>query len=212
MQIDYVEHCGSSAAGEFVCTIDSTCIASGWEEWEAVMGRGQFPTKEGLDRARFRSPFSWIEIHSDTDKGFVNAHLVKYSEETNLGFSRSRPYKKNDNCYVEQKNYTVLRRFLGYGRYETDKQLFIIKEMIVLIEIYVNFLQPVMKLVAKERIGNKVKKKYDTAKTPYQRLLLSGVLNEEQKQQLGNYYETLNPMEILRQIRKLQQKLYKTLR
>jgi len=91
MQIDYVEHCGSSAAGEFVRTIDSTCIASGWEEWEAVMGRGQFPTKEGLDKARSRSPFSWQEIHSDNDKGFVNVHLVKYSEETALRFSRSRP-------------------------------------------------------------------------------------------------------------------------
>ncbi len=83
LQIDFVEHSGSSAAGEFVCTIDSTCIASGWEEWEAVMGRGQIATKEGLDKARSLSPFDWKEIHSDTDKGFVNAHLLKYCQETN---------------------------------------------------------------------------------------------------------------------------------
>ena len=96
-------------------------LPSGWEEWEAVMGRGQIPTCEGLNKARFRSPFKWKEIHSDTDKGFVNAHLVKYCDETNLGFSRFRPYKKNDNCYVEQKNLFSIRRNLGYLRFDTKK-------------------------------------------------------------------------------------------
>lgn len=106
----------------------------------------------------------------------------------------------------------MLRRFLGYGRYDTQEQLLIIKELVKLIEVYVNFFQPVMKLKTKVRIGSRVKKQYAAAKTPYQRLLESEDLNEVQKQKLTVYYETLNPAAILRQIRKLQQKLYKTLR
>ena len=96
-----------------------------------------------------------------------------------ITFTRIRPYRKNDNCFVEQKNYTVVRRFLGYARYDTDKQLIIIKEILKLVEVYVNFFQPVMKLKSKQRIGTHVKKTYDTAKTPYQRLLESGVLVED---------------------------------
>jgi len=92
MEIDYVEYCGNSAAGEFVCTIDSTCIASGWEEWEAVMARGQIPTKESLDKARFRSPFSWLEIHSDTDKGFVKA-LPEFLSAQNEAERESKNWK-----------------------------------------------------------------------------------------------------------------------
>jgi len=211
-ETDLVAFCGESVKVEYVNGLNLTDVFLGWVLLEAVMGKSQFRVHKAIDIARERLPYRILGLDPDNGTEFINWLLKRYCERYQIAFTRIRPNRKNDNCYVEQKNYTVLRRFLGYGRYETDKQLFIIKEMIVLIEIYVNFLQPVMKLVAKERIGNKVKKKYDTAKTPYQRLLLSGVLNEEQKQQLGNYYETLNPMEILRQIRKLQQKLYKTLR
>ena len=187
MQIDYVEHCGSSAAGEFVCTIDSTCIASGWEEWEAVMGRGQFPTKEGLDRARFRSPFSWIEIHSDTDKGFVNAHLVKYSEETNLGFSRSRPYKKNDNCYVEQKNWFSIRKKFGYLRFDTEKERDLFNDLFRNeLRLYKNFFLPRMKLKEKVRVGSKIHRKYYPAKTPYQYLMESNQISSAKKKERMN--------------------------
>jgi hypothetical protein len=210
LEIDYVEHCGSSAAGEFVCTIDSTDIASGWEEWEAVMGRGQFPTKEGLDRARNRSPFSWLEIHSDSDKGFVNAHLVKYSEETNLGFSRSRPYKKNDNCYVEQKNWFSVRKRFGYLRYDTLKERDLLNDLYRNeLRLYKNFFLPRMKLKEKVRVGSKIHRKYYPAKTPYQYLMESNQISSVKKKELKKIYLSLNPAQLKRTIEVKLNNLYK---
>ncbi len=210
MQIDYVEHCGSSAAGEFACTIDATCIASGWEEWEAVMGRGQLPTKEGLNRARSRSPFSWLEIHSDTDKGFVNAHLVKYSEETNLGFSRSRPYKKNDNCYVEQKNWFSIRKNFGYLRYDTLEERNRLNDLYRSeLRLYKNFFLPRMKLKEKIRIGSKIHRKYYPAKTPYQYLMESDQISPVKKKELEEIYLSLNPAQLKRVIEAKLDTLYR---
>ena len=210
MQIDYVEQCGSSAAGEFVCTIDSTCIASGWEEWEAVMGRGQIPTKEGLDRARNRSPFPWMEMHSDTDKGFVNAHLLKYSEETNLRFSRSRPYKKNDNCYVEQKNWFSVRKRFGYLRFDTLKERDLLNDLYRNeLRLYKNFFLPRMKLKEKVRIGSKVHRKYYPAKTPYQYLMESNQISETKKEELKKIYNSLNPAQLKRTIEVKLDNLYR---
>ncbi len=209
IQIDYVEHCGSSAAGEFVCTIDTTDIASGWEEWEAVMGRGQLPTKEGLDMARSRSPFSWLEIHSDTDKGFVNAHLVKYSEQTNLGFSRSRPYKKNDNCYVEQKNWFSIRKNFGYLRFDTEKERDLFNDLFRNeLRLYKNFFLPRMKLKEKVRVGSKIHRKYYSAKTPYQYLMESDQISEAKKKELEKIYLSLNPAQLKRIIEAKLDNLY----
>jgi len=105
IQIDLVEHCGSSAAGEYINTLSNTDICFGWWEGEAVMGRSQERTQIGLSLARGRWPFDWSEIHSDNDTAFINWHLFNYCQKDQLGFSRSRPYKKNDNCLVEQKNW-----------------------------------------------------------------------------------------------------------
>ena len=210
IQIDYVEHCGSSAAGEFVCTIDSTDIASGWEEWEAVMGRGQFPTKEGLDKARNRSPFSWLEIHSDTDKGFVNAHLVKYAGETNLRFSRSRPYKKNDNCFVEQKNWFSIRKKFGYLRFDTKEERNLFNNLYRNeLRLYKNFFLPRMKLKEKVRVGSKIHRKYYPAKTPYQYLMESNQISSAKKKELKKIYLSLNPAQLKRTIEVKLDNLYK---
>lgn len=210
LQIDFVEHCGSSAAGEFVCTIDSTDITSGWEEWEAIMGRGQVPTCEGLDKARFRSPFEWEEIHSDTDKGFVNAHLLKYCEETNLRFSRSRPYKKNDNCYVEQKNWFSIRKNLGYLRFDTKEEIDLLNDLYRNeLRLYNNFFLPRMKLKEKIRMGSKVHRKYYPAKTPYQYLMESDQIPEAKKQELKKIYDSLNPAQLKRAIEAKLDNLYR---
>jgi hypothetical protein len=210
-ETDLVAFCGESVRGDYINGLNLTDVFLGWVILEAVMGKGQFRIHKAIDAARKRLPYPMLGLDPDNGTEFINWLLNRYCHDHKLAFTRIRPNRKNDNCYVEQKNYTVLRRFLGYGRYDTSQQLMIIKELVKLIEVYVNFFQPVMKLTKKERIGNKVKKQYDTAKTPYQRLLESGVLNEEQKQKLIDYYEILNPADILRQIRKLQTKLYKTL-
>jgi hypothetical protein len=167
---------------------------------------------EAVKKIRKRLPFPLLGIDSDNRTEFINWLLKSYCEENEITFTRIRPYRKNDNCYVEQKNYTVVRRFLGYGRYDTDKELQIIREILKLVEMYVNFFQPVMKLMEKKRIGSKVKKVYDTAKTPYQRLLDLGILKEEQKVKLKILYNSLSPLDLKRQIIKLTEKLNKAFR
>lgn len=211
MQIDLVEHCGASAAGQFVCTLDATDIASGWTEQEAVWGKGQEPTKGGINRARERCPFNWNEIHSDGGTEFINAHLFAYSVATGLNFSRSRPYKKNDNCLVEQKNNTHVRRLVGYLRYDTEEEMDLLNDMYRgPSRLFKNFFQPVIKLISKERIGGKIHRKYDKPKTPYQRIMESKEVSNKKKQELEKIYLSLNPAELKRRIDKKLDVLYKT--
>lgn len=211
-EADLVAFCGDSPKGEYVNGLNLTDVLSGWVGLEAIMGKSQYRTHKAVDKVRSRLPYRMLGLDSDNGTEFINWLLKRYCEAKKITFTRIRPYRKNDNCYVEQKNYTVLRRFLGYARYDTQKQLVIIKEILKLVETYVNFFQPVMKLKSKQRIGSKVKKQYDQAQTPYQRLLKSGILNQKQKQQLKTFYRTLNPMELKRKINKLTEKLNKTLR
>lgn len=201
IQTDLIEHCGQSARGEYINTISSTDIATGWWEGEAIMGRGQIPTCKGLDRARARFPFPWQEIHSDNGREFINWHLYRYTQKQGLVFSRSRPNKKNDNCFVEQKNWTHVKKYVGYLRYDTQKELKILNSLYHNeLRLYKNFFQPVIKLVAKERIGGKIHRRYDTAKTPYQRVMEARDVCEEKKQELEAIYQSLNPAELKRAI------------
>lgn len=211
-ETDLVAFCGESVRGEYINGLNLTDVATGWIGLEAVMGKGQYRVHAAIDRVRQRLEFAVLGLDPDNGSEFINHELKRYCEIHQIMFTRIRPYKKNDNCYVEQKNYTVLRRFLGYARYDTQKQLEIIKEILLLVEPYVNFFQPSMKLKEKKRIGTRVKKTYDIAKTPYQRLLVSGILNEEQKQSLQTVYESLNPVDMKRKINQLTVKLNKTLR
>lgn len=201
IQTDLVEHCGQSAVGEFVCTLSNTDIFSGWWEGEAIMGRGQIPAQQGLDRARKRFPFEWKEIHSDNGTEFINAHLFNYTQKEGLGFSRSRPYKKNDNCLVEQKNWTHIKKYVGYSRYDTQEELNMLNSLYRNeLRLFKNFFQPVIKLISKERIGGKIHRKYDTPKTPYYRIIESKEIPEKAKQELKNIYESLNPAQLKRAI------------
>ena len=207
--IDLVEHCGSSKKGKYINTLSVTEISSGWWEGEAIMSRGQYPTLEGLKRARKRAPFEWLEIHPDNDSAFINAHLYQYCQKEGIKFSRSRPNKKNDNCYVEQKNWTHVKKVLGYLRYDTQEELATINELYRNeLRLYKNFFQPVMKLVKKERRGGKVKRSYDQPKTPYQRLMESDQISAETKTELKAIYLSLNPAQLKREIEVKLDKLY----
>lgn len=201
IQIDLVEHCGSSAAGEFINTLSVTDISSGWWEGYAVMGKGQERTFQGLHRIREKYPFSWKEIHSDNGTEFINWHLLKYASTEKLGFSRSRHYKKNDNCLVEQKNWTHVKKFVGYSRYETLEEMNTLNDLYLNeLGFYKNFFQPVIKLISKERIGGRVHRKYDEAKTPYDRILESSKVSKKVKQELERIYQSLNPAQLKRTI------------
>jgi len=210
IQIDLIEHCGQSARGEYLNTISNTDIATGWWEGKVIISRGQIPTQEGLDKARKRFPFAWKEIHSDNGTEFINAHLFRYTQQEGLGFSRSRPNKKNDNCFVEQKNWTHVKKYVGYLRYDTKEELEILNDLYQNeLRLYKNFFQPVIKLIAKERIGGKIRRKYDTPKTPYQRVIESQDVEEKKKQELKKIYESHNPAELKRAIDRKLDLLYK---
>ena len=138
---------------------------------------------------------------------FINDHLVRFCNEKKITFTRSRPQRKNDNCFIEQKNYSVVRRAVGYARYDTEEELNVLNELYDQLRLYTNFFQPVMKLIKKERIGSKVKKTYDQAKTPFRRVLFSPLVSQTTKEALTQEYATLNPAELRRRIDKLQEKL-----
>lgn len=208
IQIDLVEHCGQSAAGEYICSLSMVDVASGWWEGGAIMGRGQMRTFEALTEARKKFPIPWREIHPDNDTAFINHHLYQYTLKENLLFSRSRPYQKNDNCFVEQKNSTHIRSFLGNLRYDTEYELMIINEIYWTLRLYQNFFQPVMKLKEKAREKGKIHRKYDKAKTPYQRIIESDWISDEKRKELTNLYLTLNPAKLKRYIDGLITKLY----
>lgn len=208
-EADLVALCGDNGGGGYVNILDLTDVFTGWVSLEAFMGKGQSGIHSGVDSIRQRLPFSMLGFDSDNGGEFINIILLHYCEENKITFTRIRPYKKNDNCFVEQKNFSVVRRFLGYTRRETENELNIIKQILKLIEVYVNFFQPSLKLISKVRIDNKTKKTYDEAKTPYQRLINSDILDQKIKQNLQEYYQSLNPMELRRKISQLNQKLDK---
>lgn len=209
-QIDFVEHCGQSASGEYIYSLTATDIAHGWWEGEPQIGRGQERTLDGVRNCRSRSPIPWTEIHPDNDTSFLNWHLFKYTEQENLGFSRSRSYKKNDNCLVEQKNGSHIRRHVGYLRYDTQKELKILRDLYRNeLRLFKNFFQPQMKLISKERIKGKIHRKYDKARTPYKRILEDASIPKETKQELTRIYQFLNPAELKRAIDKKLDNLYR---
>jgi len=201
IQIDLVEHCGQSASGQFINTLSNTDINNGWWEGEAIMSKGQIPTQEGLERVKRRFPFDWKEIHSDSGKEFINAHLFNYTQKKGLGFSRSRAYKKNDNCLVEQKNWTHVRKFIGYSRYDSLEELDILNDIYRNeLRLFKNYFQPVIKLILKERVNGRIHRKYDKAKTPYHRVMESKEVSEKKKQELKTIYESLNPAQLKRDL------------
>lgn len=208
-EIDMVVHCGSSTVGEYVNTLSTTEISSGWWEGEAIMGKSQEHSFWAVKEIRERTPFDWKGIDSDNGPEFINQILYKYCQREKLEFTRSRPYRKNDNAYIEQKNWTHVRKIFGYLRYDTYEELAIMNDLYHNeLRLYKNFFQPVMKLASKERIGGKVKRKYELSKTPYQRLLESGQIQDEVKDKLNAIYLGLNPAQLKRNIDAKLDKLY----
>lgn len=209
VEIDLVGHDGGVAQGDFCQTLDVTDVASGWTETQAVLNKAQVWVFEALQAIRARLPFALKGIDSDNGSEFINDHLLRYTRQERITFTRGRAWKKNDSCFVEQKNYSVVRRAVGYARYEGSAHVRLLNELYAELRLYSNFFQPVMKLLRKERHGAKVKKTYDRPRTPYQRLLDSSALSRPAKQQLRTHYASLNPAELKRNIVRLQSRLLK---
>ena len=201
LEADLVAHCGDSAEGFYLTTLSTVDVATGWCEPVAVWGKGQERVGSAVDRVRKQLPMPMLGLDSDNGSEFINQSLYDYCRRNGITFTRSRSYKKNDSCHVEQKNWSVIRRVIGYDRFSSKEAFKVLEHVYTLLRLYINFFQPVSKLVRKSRHGAKVYKVYDTAQTPYQRLLRSGVLTEFKKRELDDVYSTLNPVTLLGEIR-----------
>src|SRR3989442_5905505 len=207
VEIDLVAHDGGLAAGEDLYTLDMTDAYSGWTEVQAVLNKAQVWVFAALKELRARLPFALQGIDSDNGSEFINENLLEYCQHEGIPFTRSRPYRKNDNCFVEQKNYTIVRRHIGYQRLMGSEQLALVNELYDHLRLYANYFQPVMKLKSKERNGSQVRKTYYPAQTPYQRLRGSKYLSRAGKQRLTREYAQLNPAELKRKIERIQNRL-----
>lgn len=209
LEMDLVAHCGQTTAGEYLHTLNAVDVATGWCEPEALPNRSQHAVKEALDRMQKRMPFPLLGMDSDNDSAFINHNLVRYCDREKITFTRSREYKKNDQAHVEQKNWTAVRQLIGYDRYESAETLTLFEAIYTDWRLYLNFFQPVRKLMAKERVGSKVRKRYDRAQTPCQRVLASTEVDEVGKERLRELYRTLNPVALRRRIDENLEKLWR---
>ncbi len=200
LQADLVAHCGASGEGFFLTTLDAVDVATGWTECVIVWGKGQERVRSALHRVRRTLPFALREVHTDNGSEFLNGVLYPWCQREGIRLTRGRPYRKNDQAYVEQKNWSVVRRLIGYDRYASKAAYAVFERLYRLIRLWVNYFQPLRKLVKKERVGAKVVKRYDTAQTPYQRVLASQILTEERRDLLSREYQSLNPVRLRGQI------------
>jgi len=212
VEIDLVAHCGDSTHGEYLNTLNVVDVFTGWSECLVLANRSQQQVSAAMERLRQRLPFPLLGIDSDNDSAFINDNLYRYCQREHITFTRSRPYKKNDQAHVEQKNWSVVRRLIGYDRYELPQALDLLEAIYQDRRLYVNFFQPVLKLAEKRRVGSQVIKKYDTARTPYQRVFESPDVPEETKERLRQLYLTLNPVTLRQRIDENLDKLWQLAR
>jgi hypothetical protein len=210
LEIDCVAHCGDNASGQFISTLNSTDIATAWFEAEPVMGKAQERVLEGIAEIKHRLPFTLSGIDSDNGGEFINHQLYEYCKKEDIIFTRSRPYKKNDNAHIEQKNYTTVRQVLGYQRFDT---LEVFDLMVKLyrgpLRLYINFFQSSEKCIEKKRIGSKIKKVYDKAQTPYERVLIHSKISNTEKEKLQLIFEKLDPFALRKEVDALVWKIQK---
>ena len=211
-EIDLVAHCGETTAGQYLNTLTVTDLATGWTECLAILQKSQYLVTEAIRELRLRLPFALLGIDSDNGSEFINDLLYHYCRAEQITFTRSRPYRKNDQAHVEQKNWSVVRHVVGYDRLETEAEWLLLKAIYADLRLYVNFFQPVLKLIGKDRVGEKLIKRYDIATTPYQRVLDSPYVSENVKMYLRLQYAQLNPVTLRNRIDANVAKLWKLVR
>nr|CAA9278991.1 Mobile element protein [uncultured Armatimonadetes bacterium] len=201
-EIDLVAHCGTSTAGHYLNTLTVTDVATAWTECAAVYGKSQRNVFAALEAVRERLPFPLLGIDSDNGSEFLNEHLVRFCAREQITFTRGRPYWKNDQAHVEQKNWSVVRRLVGYGRYESEAALAQLNRVYDELRPWTNCWQPTLKLIAKVRddATGKSKKTYDQAQTPYQRVLATGAGAPEARAALAETFAAVGPAERRRRV------------
>jgi len=201
LESDTVAHCGTSVAGSFVYTVNTVDIATGWTEQRALWGKGYQGMFHALKSIESCLPFPILGFDCDNGTEFLNWHLYRHftNRQSPIQFTRSRPYKKNDNAHIEEKNWSIIRQYLGYNRFD---QVDLVDELNQIYKsewrLFMNFFRPSSKLQDKIRVNGKIKKVYDNPKTPYQRLMQSDEISVEKKKKLKSQFETLNPYKLQR--------------
>lgn len=197
-EADLVSHCGPFAPGEWAYTVTVTDICTGWTELEPVFGKGKAGIILALDAIRRRLPFPLVGIHTDNGSEFLNAHFFSYCQANDILFTRGRPHYSNDNPHVEQKNGSLVRRFAGYHRFDSDEHLEWLRDLYANLCPFANLFLPVIKLVGRDKVSGRTIKRYDRPTTPLNRVLLSGVSSPAQLELAIREYDTLSPLSLKR--------------
>lgn len=220
-QVDTVVHSGPKLMGTMVYTVNYTDVATYWQEPVAQLNKGERATNESLRVIKDRLPFPMIGLHPDSGSEFINQVGVPWCKDNGIDLTRSRPNKKNDNCYVEQRNRVVVRKYVGYERYDCPQAVQVMNELYETLRLYINFFQPTYKLIRKEKrvlkadgqqAAKPYRRVYDKVRTPYRRVLDRDDVEESAKQKLRQQYETLNPKVLRDTIKSLTIKLHQTQR
>lgn len=209
LEIDSVHHGGDSAGGIYAWSLDATDVLTGWNECAAHLGRGEYETVAAMECIQQRLPFPVKGVDFDTGGEFVNWHFLRWCTREHITYTRAREGKKNDQAYVEQQNYSVVRRFVGYARIEEPWQVRLLNQLYEKLSDYQNFFQPVMRLKEKVRRGTRLTRRYDQPKTAYQRILEDPTIDDVVKKRLRARFRRLNPKTLLLEITALGRKLTK---
>jgi hypothetical protein len=196
LEIDLVAHCGQTAEGIYLNTLTATDLATGWTECLALPNKTQFAVSQAISDLRQNLPFTLLGLDSDNGSEFINETLYRYCLSEKITFTRSRPYQKNDQAHVEQKNWSVVRHTVGYDRLESPDELSLLGSIYSDLRLYINFFQPVLKLISKQRIDDNVIHTYDQATTPFRRVLALDSIPVQVKARLTDQYFHLNPVSL----------------
>ena len=204
IQVDTVAHCGDTVAGDYAFTVNGTDVATLWGSHCAQWNKGQEATRRSLDDMRTTSPFPWTEAHPDSGSEFINRMIVEYAAATNLRMTRSRPYHKNDNCFVEERNGHVVRAYVGYDRFDVPAVVDALNNLYDVLTPYLNHFIASKRIVSKERVGARWKvTREKKSKTPYQRVLERADISDDVKNKLRAEHATLNPKTMKAEIDRL---------
>ena len=208
-QLDTVAHCGESLAGSFIWTLNYTDAATYWVGIRAQWNKGQEATRESIVAMRARLPFPLRALHPDSGGEFINWHLKGWCDTEKINLSRSEPYRKNDNMYVEERNGHVVRKYVGWERLEDHAIIPVLNELYDVLALYLNHWKASRRMIAKERIGARYVRKYEKrALTPYQRVMTRGDVTDEAKAKLHKAHDALNPLLLLKKVATLKKQIY----
>lgn len=209
-EADLVAHGGSSASGQFLHTLTMTDIATGWTECCALLNKSEVSVMRAFASVKAGLPFPLLGLDTENGSEFINHGILNWCAENSITFTRSREYKKNDQAHVEEKNGSIVRRLIGYDRFEGEPSWRLLGMLYQISRYYVNFFQPSLKLSRKERDGGNVKRIYERAATPYQRIIGSSHIKPETKAKLKKLFDSLDPVVLLSELERLQTEFWST--